>query len=141
MRAFIRHPSGVPLEIGSGGRVTHALRRLQNISIGGVCVETDQFMETGLIVTVKIPSVQPPFEANGRVVWCLKKNAAFDVGIQFLNEKDLFAARMVEQVCHIEHYRNEVLRQEGRQLSSQEAAEEWVAKYAPLFPDIGGKGT
>jgi hypothetical protein len=37
---------------------------------------------------------------------------------------------MVEQVCHIEHYRKEVMVCEGRQLTSEDAAKEWVAKYA-----------
>ena len=46
----------------------------------------------------------------------------------------MFRARMVEQVCHIEQYRHEILKNEGRKLSSEAAALEWIQKYAPLFP-------
>ena len=41
---------------------------------------------------------------------------------------------MVEQLCHIEHYRNEVNRKEGRDISSEEAATEWIAQFADKFP-------
>ena len=44
---------------------------------------------------------------------------------------------MVEQICHIEQYRREVLKKEGRRLSSEEAASEWIVKYASDFPDTG----
>jgi hypothetical protein len=43
---------------------------------------------------------------------------------------------MIEQICHIEHYRQEVLRVEGRKLSSKEAASEWISKYARDFPAL-----
>jgi hypothetical protein len=37
---------------------------------------------------------------------------------------------------HIEHYRKEVERLEGRALTSQEAAGEWISKYAGDFPAL-----
>jgi hypothetical protein len=42
---------------------------------------------------------------------------------------------MVEQVCAIEQYRGEVLENEGRELTAQEAAAEWIGRYAGRFPD------
>jgi hypothetical protein len=41
---------------------------------------------------------------------------------------------MIEQICHIEHYRKEVKLAEGRELSSEEAADEWIKRYAGDFP-------
>jgi hypothetical protein len=41
---------------------------------------------------------------------------------------------MVEQVCAIDRYRRQVLEQEGRTLSRDEAASEWITKYAGRFP-------
>ncbi len=41
---------------------------------------------------------------------------------------------MIEQVCYIEQYRKEVLKKEGRKLSGEEAAMEWVEKYAKDSP-------
>ncbi len=43
--------------------------------------------------------------------------------------------RMVEQVCHIERYRADVLEREGRALTGEQAAEEWIKRYAEDFPD------
>jgi hypothetical protein len=42
--------------------------------------------------------------------------------------------RMCEQVCHIENYRNEVKAAEGRELTPEQAAVEWVSKFAARFP-------
>jgi hypothetical protein len=41
---------------------------------------------------------------------------------------------MVEQVCHIKQYSKEILEKEGRKLSDEEAAVEWIEKYAKDFP-------
>jgi hypothetical protein len=41
---------------------------------------------------------------------------------------------MVDQLCHIEAYRKRVLAEQGRKLSSEAAAWEWVARYAAGFP-------
>jgi len=47
-----------------------------------------------------------------------------------------FSTRMVEQVQHIEHYRQEVLRVEGRILDDESAALVWITRYAATFPPI-----
>ena len=38
------------------------------------------------------------------------------------------------QLCHIEHYKQMVLRTQGRSLSGQQAALEWISKFAEQFP-------
>ena len=53
-----------------------------------------------------------------------------------MNEDELFRLRMIEQICHIEHYRNEMLKQQGRELSIEEAAQEWISRYAGEFPSL-----
>jgi hypothetical protein len=49
---------------------------------------------------------------------------------------------MVEQICFIEHYKNEVLETEGRALTSEQAAAEWIEKYgaAGSHPEIDHSG-
>ena len=42
--------------------------------------------------------------------------------------------KLVEQVCQIETYRNK-LKKQGRDLSIEEAAIEWINRYAAFFPD------
>jgi hypothetical protein len=48
-------------------------------------------------------------------------------------ESEAFRARMVEQICHIERYHRQQL-SDGRFVSEEEAAIEWIAKYAGQFP-------
>jgi hypothetical protein len=41
---------------------------------------------------------------------------------------------MVEQICYIEHYRKEVRATQGRVLTAEEAAREWIERNAGRFP-------
>ena len=84
----------------------------------------------------RFANVQPAFEAQAKVVWChAQGEGGFELGVTFLDAEDAFLARMVEQVCHIEEYRAAVRRREGREMTSEEAASEWIGKYAAHFPD------
>ena len=71
---------------------------------------------------------------TGTIVWCRKTNRHFEVGVRFADENTEFAVRMIEQICHINHYQRQILEREGRQLSGEEAALEWVARFARDFP-------
>ena len=42
---------------------------------------------------------------------------------------------MVEQVCNIENYRRDVEQREGRKLTTEEAAKEWIKRDASSFPN------
>ena len=136
MREFIRHPSTVPIQINEfEGEIKHGNNTLNNISFGGVSCFCNEPVEVGSNVSIRIGCVDPDFEMTGRAVWCRPKDEAYEVGIEFLASKDkIYLLRMVEQLCHIEHYRNEVLRKEGRQMSSEQAAKEWIEKFANSFP-------
>ena len=83
---------------------------------------------------IRIPFVQPPFDVEARVAWCRPREDGFLLGVEFLNRDDAFTTRMVEQVCHIENYKKAAYRAEGRRLSAEEAAREWISKYAAQFP-------
>ena len=45
-----------------------------------------------------------------------------------------FKARMIEQICYIENYRHAAKSDEDRTLTFEEAAMEWIDKYAADFP-------
>jgi hypothetical protein len=61
---------------------------------------------------------------------------SYVTGVSFYSKNDAFRMRMLEQICHIEVYRKAVLANEGRELTSEEAAAEWIACYAASFPDL-----
>ena len=133
-RSYIRHPSDIPVEFRLEGGETSSTMPLANVSRGGVSFTCDSPVEEGTIISVCIEFVQPPFEARGRVAWCHEEEGAYSIGVTFLDPGDAFRARMVEQVCHIEHYKKQVREREGRNLEGRDAALEWIGKYAEKFP-------
>jgi len=135
MRSYIRHPSDIPIQVSaSSSKSTHRAQILNNISHGGLSFMTPASVQEGACIHLKIDSVKPVFETDGLVTNCRKIDKGFMIGIEFIRKDDLFIARMVEQVCHIEHYKREMSQQQGRELSGEEAAREWIAKYAANFP-------
>lgn len=133
MRNFIRHPSCIPIEFGSCSAGIRALA--SNVSVGGLAFDSDHQVNPGDVVALKIATVSPVFEASAQVMWCKPKNTGFELGVAFLDQEDAFRARMVEQICHIENYKEQVQQTEHRELSSEEAAHEWISKFADEFPD------
>lgn len=137
MRKYIRHPSDIPVEINVRS-ADLADRNLLDVSEGGVAFASTERLAIGTEVSVCIRTVRPPFRARAVVTWCLKRREHYDVGVRFKDVDDAFRARMVEQVCHIEHYKKKVLETEGRTLTGAQAALEWIARFAADFPGSGG---
>ncbi len=137
MRQFIRHPADVPIEVRTGDQSAEATRHTYNVSLGGLAFQSDYELQPGIVVEVRFTFVRPMFETKARVVWCSAREGGFELGVEFLDPEDAFRARMVEQVCHIENYKKTVYQTEGRQLTTEEAAMEWIGKYASQFPGSG----
>jgi hypothetical protein len=112
------------------------LQRLRNVSAGGICFSARQAMDVGATVRISISIGDQDFEADGEVMWCEGVNGHHEVGVRFRDAATVFTVRMVEQLCYIEQYRQQVLHAEGRDLSSEEAASEWVSRYAADFPQL-----
>lgn len=136
MRQYIRHPVDVPVEIRIDQDGTCAASQTQDISLGGLAVHSAVEVAPGSLIEVRIPYVQPAFEARALVAWCrpCRDGRGHELGVSFLDAQDVFLARMVTQICYIEDYRKSIAREEGRELSSEEAAGEWIAKFASKFP-------
>lgn len=138
LREFIRHPTSVPFQLDElDGEVKRGINTLNNVSFGGVACISSAPIKEGTTVKMRIECVNPNFEITGKAVWCRLKNDLYEIGIEFIVSKDqVFHLRMIEQICHIEHYRHEVLKNEGREIGSEEAASEWIEKYAGNFPTV-----
>lgn len=141
MRQFVRHPAAIPIEVRASEQVGQAINDVYNVSKGGLAFYSDHALEPGTVVEIVIRFVRPRFETLARVVWCQVLERGFELGVEFLTAEDAFRARMVEQVCHIEHYRREIYETEGRDLTSGEAALEWIDKYSAQFPHLGSGNT
>lgn len=133
-RRFIRHTADVPIEVRAVPGAPGVVQQGMNVSEGGLAFVSDSCPSVDDVIELRIPDVDPPFEAHARVAWCRPEEGKFLVGVQFLDASDAFKARMVEQVATIEKYRKDVLESEGRELSAQDAATEWITRYAGKFP-------
>lgn len=109
---------------------------ITNVGLGGLAFASQKPLEVLQRVRICIPLLQQDNYLVGNVVWCEKSGKSYEIGIEFEKTRDAFRIRMIEQICHIEHYRKEVERLEGRELSAQEAAGEWISKYAGDFPAL-----
>lgn len=139
MRKFIRHPSEFPLEFKVNDDSEAKRRPLKNIGAGGLCFLAEQPITQGSKIHIHIPLAfqhlsAEAFDADGYVAWCTAEGGRYAVGVEFDDQSSRFGMRMVEQMCYIEQYRAYVLTQDGRQLSSEEAACEWIERYAAEFP-------
>jgi hypothetical protein len=136
-REFLRHTADVPLEVELVGGAGLAAEQSVNVSRGGLAFLAAACPSIGDELQLRIPTVEPAFEARARVVWCRPEDERFLVGVQFLDAEAAFRSRMVQQVCSIEKYRRDVEKEEGRKLTPEAAASEWIAKFARRFPGTG----
>jgi len=134
-RTFIRHPLDMPIEVRptSGPQETGALI---NLSLGGLAFQSRAPYPTGYDVELHICCCDPPASVTGRVAWCEPEGNLYDIGVAFHNPADAYKMRMVEQACHIQQYRLDRVIEEGRYMTLDEAAREWISKYARRFTDV-----
>ncbi len=134
MRDYIRHSAKFPVLVKLANDSPEQIEHTHNISASGLMLKLSRAVPEDALVEVTITSLTPPFNAPARVVWCRAATKGFDVGLRFVNADDFFAVRMVEQVYQIEEYKKHVLAREGRELSLEDAAQEWIDRYAARFP-------
>lgn len=133
-RRFIRHPSNIPIEYCLLDKAVCLLDSINDVSVGGLSFQADNYIEPKSWLHLHIPINDNHFEIDAQVRWCQERDNHYDVGVLFSDKEEAFSARMVEQVCHIEQYKKDVLEKEGRALSGDEAAAEWITKFATEFP-------
>lgn len=108
---------------------------LCDISLSGLACRLQREYYRDAPVVLGIPSIQKDYRFSGRVVRCNRSSGGYRVAISFSDESESFKSKMVEQVCQIEHYREE-LRRAGRELDSETAAREWIELFGSEFAEI-----
>lgn len=134
-RETIRHRADLPIRVKLNEVVPDQQEYLNNISMGGLSFKSTVPVPEGTAISISVPLTRPVFQSEAKVVWCRRNGDNFDVGAEFTGAKDPFKLRMVEQICDIEAYKNEIFDTENRVLTGEQAALEWIAKYADKFPE------
>ena len=135
IRRYVRHVTGMPIEVNLEYHENYHSEddTITNVSLGGLCFVASDRLQVNESIQVKFPVLDEDKTLDGRVVWCNKTERGYEVGLEFDDPEEVERLRMVDQICQIETFRNEVEKQHGRQLTSEEAAREWISKYAGDF--------
>ncbi|WP_027853130.1 hypothetical protein [Marinobacterium litorale] len=130
--SYIQHPADMPLRI-EAQPTFH--QQGQTLPLGLIC-NTEQAFTAGTPVRITSPRIGPEIRSSGIVVWCRRQGQDWQLGVGFFSSEELYRIRMLEQICHIDHYR-QLQRRQGQRLSPETAAQEWIEKFAAHFPTDG----
>ena len=70
---------------------------------------------------------------RGRVHWVRPAGRHFEVGLRLTDPEQASQARMVEQACHVEAYRQRSAKRSGHSLNLEQAAARWIDRCAGRF--------
>lgn len=134
MRRFIRHPTAFPMLVYSAKSPDGDEASLCDISPGGLACNLFRELRPRESVALGIPSLQQDYRVSGVVVRCRRILDGYRVGIRFSDEAESFKSKMVEQVCQIEDFRQQLCR-DGCVLDRETAAREWIERFGRQFAE------
>ncbi|MEH6444178.1 MAG: hypothetical protein V7784_09785 [Oceanospirillaceae bacterium] len=137
VQSFIHHPSEVPVKLVVSDN-QFPLFCIDESSSTGVYIHTNARYSVNSCVEVEINVQSPAFFAKGYICSSepVKEGIGYETGVVFDCPDTAFAVRMIEQVCYIEQYRQKVSVSEGRELTIDSAAVEWITQHAANFPEL-----
>lgn len=94
-RQYPRHKVTAFIDYAGNGEFAH---RVENISLGGVCIHTAVLEEVGTTVdiVIKFPSLDAKFTTEGEVAW-VNADELGDMGIRFIG-LDAAARQQLQQL-------------------------------------------
>jgi len=137
-RKFIRHLLVSPLEytIEKDGKTGKT--ETINVSEGGLLFMAKEEVPPGVDIDIHMPLYEKVFHIKAKVVHSVKdpESGLFRIGVAFSSYSDAFKVKLIEQIYLIEEYR--VLRslQLGKEVSLQEASQEWIKRYSERFKKL-----
>lgn len=137
-RHFYRHPMSVPIALTTPEEKSDRESRSLDVSFGGLSFLWPSRLSAGSFVNVHIPVKDKLFEIKSRVAYSAEdgKTGRFRVGVCFADHPSAFMARFAEQTLEILRYHKDLCRELGHEVSEEEAANQWIEKYADKFPRL-----
>ena len=129
---IIRHPFDIPLEVKAV--VADDQPNRKQVVCGQLSFHFPMMIAVGVLLSICVPSINAQEMLQGQVTSISRSSHGFMIAMSFQSEEELFRMRMLEQLCQIENYRQRVLGCEGRLLSQEQAASEWIDRHAATFP-------
>lgn len=135
IRRHVRQVTGIPVEVTLDYRNHLRVEEdtITNISLGGLCFVADDRLEIDAAIKVRMPVLDQDSQLDGKVVWCNKTRNGYEIGLEFDDPAQVERLKMIDQIREIENFRRDQELRDGRKLSSEEAAREWVRQFAGEF--------
>jgi len=137
-RRFIRHPVCYPLKFRvKSARYSEESSTL-NISEGGLLFLSKRSVKKGALLILDMPFRDKVFKVEARVmhVEAEKGDTLYSVGVAFHRISDAIKVKLLEQIYLIDEYCHLRSIQLGREVSLQEASEEWIRHYSKRFKKL-----
>ncbi|MDQ7016473.1 MAG: hypothetical protein Q9N68_08880 [Gammaproteobacteria bacterium] len=135
---IIQHPNNVSLHCQRLDRTARNPQAIQLCDSPQLCFNHSTALQnnTRLELMINIQDKTHCFQVV--VINSQAQHDGFHIQVGFESYNEAFRLRMIEQICHIETYREDVYQQQGRQLCYEGAAQEWIEHYASTFPTLNG---
>lgn len=137
IRRHIRHVTGIPIQVkldyASTDFNNSSEDTITNVSLGGLAFIADDRLDINESIQVRFPILGNQTALCGKVIWCEKSKHGYEIGLEFDDAEEVQRLKMIDQISEIEHYRQRKEAIEGRPMSSEQAAREWVKQYAGDF--------
>jgi len=135
-RNFFRHPIQVPIRFRvPPHRGPGFFSKTEDISAGGISFYLSREFPEGTLLDVTIPLQAVKFNMIGSVAYCRQEpqSGLFKIGILFHESDMTFRAKLAAEILKIEEFRKEISKRLGREVSREDAAHEWIQRYAEEF--------
>ncbi len=129
---YIEHPKQVPVQLETS--IPAPVTTINSNCYGGIRCLWHSRIPVGKFVRISLPQIHPEFFAIVQVIWRRLAESGYELGLIFIDKEQAYKMRMMEQLCHINCYQRWIFEHEGRQLDSEQAASEWIGKFAAAFP-------
>ena len=132
---FIHHRQGFPLDYK---RLLSDPEKEQSADAEGntgLLFHSEEYLQPGTAIEATITLKNRPEKIRGKVVMVRECDDYYEIGLWLAHHADASRARIVEQACYIEEYiRDKKLREGPFVINRENAAEEWISKYAAEVP-------
>ena len=134
-RAFYRHPIRVPVELHLDSKRSTIPSKSFDLSLGGLSFLWRDKLPKGHFLSIEIPVKEKLFQVKAKIVYSRedRKSGRYKTGVLFCDTPSAFRAKLAEEALEILEYRKQISEDLGRDVSEEEAAEQWVEKYASTF--------
>lgn len=137
-RRFYRHPISVPITLNSSDKKNGGRSHSLDASLGGLSFVWPHRLSRGSLVDVNITVKDKLFEIKSKVAYAKPdgESGQYRTGVSFTDYPSAFMARLAEEMLEIMEYRKNLCQELGREISEEEAAADWIKKYADKFPEL-----